>query len=165
MAPAPSTGRRPAHSLAALAVSLALAFAVAAIGGWVTAGSVSSWYPTLVKPPFNPPDWIFGPVWTALYALMALAAWRVWRADSPGRRPALRLYGLQLGLNLLWSVLFFGLHQPGWALIEIAVLFIAIAATGRTFLQIDRIAGLCFVPYGLWVAFAAALNASIWWLN
>ncbi len=165
MSPSPSSATGPVRSLAALAVSLALVFAVAGIGGWVTAGSVSSWYPTLVKPAFNPPNWIFGPVWTTLYALMGFAAWRVWRALGTVRGHALALYGLQLALNLMWSVLFFGLHRTGWALAEIAILFASIVATGLAFRRIDAIAGLCFVPYALWVAFAALLNASIWWLN
>ena len=151
--------------IAGLAASLAVAFAVAGIGGWVTAGSVSSWYPTLTKPSFNPPAWIFGPVWTALYALMAIAAWRVWRKLRTVRHGALRLYGAQLALNLLWSFLFFGAHQIGWALIEIALLFAAIIATMIAFGRIDRAAGFCFAPYAAWVAFAAVLNAEIWRLN
>jgi len=148
-----------------LLLSLALTFAVAAIGGWVTAGSVSTWYPTLVKPSFNPPDWIFGPVWTALYASMAVAAWRVWSRLGTLRHRALAFYGVQLALNLLWSVLFFGAHQIGWALIEIAVLLAAIAGTMIAFWRIDRLAGLALVPYGAWVAFAGVLNAAIWRLN
>ena len=148
-----------------LVSSLALAFAVAAIGGWVTAGSVSTWYPTLAKPGFNPPDWIFGPVWTALYALMAVAAWRVWRTLGTVRNRALVLYGAQLALNLLWSILFFGAHRIGHALIEIAILFAAIIATTIAFWRIDRPAGLCLMPYAAWVGFAALLNAAIWRLN
>ena len=155
----------PLQDLTGLAVSLALAFGVAAVGGWVTAGSVTSWYPTLAKPSFNPPDWVFGPVWTALYTLMAVAAWRVWRKTGPLRQRALALYGTQLALNLLWSTLFFGLNWIGAALIEIVLLLAAIVATGRAFRSIDRLAGLCFVPYAAWVAFALVLNAAIWRLN
>lgn len=161
MAPAPTFASR----LTSLAVSLALAFAVAAIGGWVTAGSVTDWYPTLAKPAFNPPNWVFGPVWTVLYALMAVAAWRIWQATGPLRRLALGLYGVQLALNLSWSVLFFGLHRIGAALADIAILLMMILATMRLFARIDRPAGLCFVPYAAWVAFAGLLNASIWTLN
>jgi len=135
------------------------------LGGWVTAGSVSSWYPTLAKPLFNPPDWVFAPVWTTLYALMALAAWRVWRKTGALKRRALALYGVQLALNLLWSILFFGLHWIGAALMEIALLLGTIAATGLAFRRIDRLAGLCFAPYAAWVAFALVLNAAIWRLN
>ena len=164
----PETPRIPPSglgSIAALAVSLTLVFAVGGIGGWVTAGSVTSWYPTLTKPPFNPPDWVFGPVWTTLYVLMAFAAWRVWRNLGTLRHRAFALYGLQLALNLLWSLLFFGAHWPGAALLDIAALLAALIATLVAFGRIDRVAGLCLVPYALWVGFAAALNASIWWLN
>ena len=153
------------QNLTGLVLSLALAFAVSAIGGWVTAGSVSTWYPTLAKPGFNPPDWIFGPVWTALYALMAVAAWRVWRTLGTVRNRALVLYGVQLALNLLWSILFFGAHRAGWALIEITLLFAAIIATMIAFWRIDRPAGFCLLPYAAWVGFAALLNAAIWRLN
>ena len=153
------------QNLTGLVLSLALAFAVSAIGGWVTAGSVSTWYPTLAKPGFNPPDWIFGPVWSALYALMAVAAWRVWRTLGTVRNRALVLYGAQLALNLLWSILFFGAHRADWALIEIALLFAAIIATTIAFWRIDRPAAFCLVPYAAWVGFAAVLNAAIWWLN
>lgn len=148
-----------------LALSLALVFSVAAIGGRVTAGSVETWYPTLAKPAFNPPDWVFAPVWTTLYALMAIAAWRVWRVADTIKQRALTLYGAQLALNLLWSVLFFGWHWIGAALIDIALLLAVIGATGFAFWRADRFAGLCLAPYAAWVAFAAVLNAAIWRLN
>ena len=154
------------RDLGALAGFVLLCFAVAGLGGLATSGGVETWYPTLVKPSFNPPDWIFGPVWTMLYLLMAIAAWRVWRRPPSGpRSAALTAFGLQLALNLAWSVLFFGLHLPGAALIEIVFLLGAIAWTARLFLRQDRLAGVLFVPYLLWVAFAALLNASIWLLN
>lgn len=147
-------------------VSLAAAFAVAALGGLATASSVDTWYATLQKPGFNPPNTVFAPVWTTLYALMAIAAWRVWRAASGAtRRRATALYAAQLALNLGWSLIFFGLRQPGLALVEIALLFAAVVLTGLTFWRIDRPAGLLFVPYAAWVAFAALLNFEIWRLN
>lgn len=152
-------------SVIGLVTSLGLTLAVGAIGGWVTAGSVSDWYPTLVKPGFNPPNWVFGPVWTTLYVLMGLAAWRGWRALGTLRHRGFALYGGQLALNLLWSILFFGLHQIGWALVDLIVLFVALVATGRAFVRIDRPAGWCFVPYALWVGYAGVLNAALWWLN
>ena len=161
----PTKEPSPLHKITGLMLSLALAFGVAAIGGWVTAGSVSTWYPGLAKPSLNPPDWIFGPVWTALYALMAVAAWRVWWSLGTLRHRALAFYGVQLALNLLWSILFFGAHRIGWALIEIAILLAAIAATTIAFWRIDRLAGLSFTPYVAWVAFAGMLNAAIWRLN
>ena len=159
--------RKPgfAADLAGLVISLGLTLAIGAIGGWVTAGSVAAWYPTLAKPSFNPPNWVFGPVWTTLYVLMGFAAWRVWRALGTLRHRAFALYGVQLALNLLWSILFFGLHRTGWALVELVALFAALAATGYSFARIDRPAGWCFVPYGLWVGYAGLLNAALWHLN
>ncbi|MDB5531921.1 MAG: tryptophan-rich sensory protein [Hyphomicrobiales bacterium] len=149
-----------------LIVFLAVSLAVSVVGGFITASSVSTWYPTLQKPPFNPPNWIFGPVWTTLYILMAIAGWRVWwlQRQSVFASP-IGLYCVQLGLNLLWSLLFFGLHTIGWALVDILALLATIMITTVVFWRIDRIAGLLFVPYLAWVAFASLLNASIWWLN
>jgi tryptophan-rich sensory protein len=154
-----------AISLVGLAISLALTLGVGAIGGWVTTGSVSTWYAALVKPGFNPPDWVFGPVWTTLYVLMGFAAWRVWRAVKTLRHKAFALYSAQLGLNLLWSILFFGLHRIGLAMADLIALLAALLATGVSFARIDRIAGWCFVPYALWVGYAGVLNAALWWLN
>lgn len=164
---APSPHRAPGRGWLSAAVSVGLALAVGAVGGLATASSVTSWYPGLEKPAFNPPNAVFGPVWTMLYVLMALAAWRVWRAGATGRlrRTALILYGVQLALNLGWSLLFFGLRQPGLALGEIVVLFAALLATGVAFFRVDRPAGLMMIPYGAWVAFATVLNFEIWRLN
>ena len=148
----------------ALAAFLAVCFAVAGIGGAVTATSVDTWYPTLAKPAFTPPDRLFGPVWTVLYAMMALAAWLVWRQVG-WQASALLLFFAQLALNLLWSVLFFGLQRVGLALVDIAVLVVLIALTTIAFWRIDRRAGLLFVPYLLWVAYASALNGAIWRMN
>jgi len=141
-------------------------FAAAAAGSVATAASVQEWYPLLNKPAWNPPAWIFGPVWTLLYALMSIAAWRVWRREGqPGARLALALFFVQLGLNALWSVLFFGLRAPGLALIEILVLWSCLAWLQCAFWRIDRLAGWLWLPYLLWVSFATVLNASLWWLN
>ena len=145
---------------------LALCLAVSALGGAVTATSVGTWYQSLAKPAFNPPDWIFAPVWTALYFFMALAAWRVWRQG--GLRPALpalMLFAVQLALNLCWSIVFFGMRAIGAALIEITVLLFAILVTTVVFWRRDRIAGILFVPYAAWVGFATVLNAALWRLN
>ena len=152
---------------AALCVSLAVCFTAAGLGGLATATSVGNWYPQLAKPPFNPPAWLFAPVWNTLFALMAVAAWRIHdRApDAPARRAALALFGGQLVANVLWSVLFFGLRQPGAALLWILVLEVLIVATLAMFWRLDRVAGALLVPYALWVAFAIALNGAIWWLN
>ena len=161
-----SAGPNLRRDLAVLAGFVLLCFAVAGTGGLATASGVDTWYPTLVKPAFNPPDWIFGPVWTVLYLMMAIAAWRVWRRPpSEQRSVALAVFGLQLALNLAWSVLFFGLQSPGAALVEIVLLLGAIAGTTYLFWRQERLAGLLFVPYLLWVAFATLLNVSIWLLN
>lgn len=154
-----------ARSAAALALFLVACFAVSAIGGAVTAPEIDGWYRTLPKPWFTPPDGVFAPVWTVLYAAMAVAAWRVWRrAGLAGAPGAFLLFAVQLALNLGWSLLFFGLHAVGAALLEISVLLAAVVATGVAFHRVDRTAGLLIVPYAAWVAYAAALNAGIWGL-
>ncbi len=125
-----------------------------------------AWYAELVKPAWSPPPWLFGPVWTLLYLLMATAAWLVWREGGWGRqRAALQLYGIQLVLNAAWTPVFFGLRQTGAALVLIVVLWLAIAATARAFGRVRPAAGWLLGPYLAWVGFAAVLNASIWWLN
>jgi benzodiazapine receptor len=126
----------------------------------------AAWYQTLAKPPFNPPDWVFAPVWTILYVMIAIAGWRVWRkAGIAGAKRPLAAYGLQLVLNFGWSVLFFGVQRTGWALAEVVVLLVVIVATWWLFRPIDKPAAFLFVPYGLWVAFATVLNLSIVILN
>lgn len=145
---------------------LLVCFAVAAAGGAVTATSVNDWYQTLAKPGFTPPDWLFAPVWTLLYGLMAVAGWRVWRTSGfPAARRPLIAFVIQLALNLGWSVLFFGLNLIGAALVEMSLLLAAVVVTGVLFAQRDRIAGLLFVPYAAWVGFALALNTAIWLQN
>jgi tryptophan-rich sensory protein len=158
--------RRPGRDIMALCGFLFLCLAVSGIGGAITATSVGAWYQTLVKPPFNPPDWVFAPVWTVLYCLMAVAAWRVWRRPDHGRTErALAVFVLQLVLNLLWSFLFFGLQRIGLALVEIGFLLLVLVVNTHLFWRVDRWAGLLFVPYVAWVAFASLLNGAIWWLN
>ena len=153
------------RSAAGLAASLAAVSATAGIGGAATASSVKTWYPTLDRPSWRPPDEAFGPVWTVLYAANAVSAWLVWRADPAGSRPALKLYGAQLALNAAWPLLFFGLKRPGVALVEIALLWVAIAATVATFARRHRVAALLLVPYLLWVTFAMVLNRELWRRN
>ncbi|MGW8270775.1 MAG: TspO/MBR family protein [Burkholderiales bacterium] len=152
-----------------LAGFLALCFAVAAAGGAITATSVGGWYQGLAKPWFNPPDWVFGPVWTLLYAMIALAGWRVWRLRGWGAQgrfePALLVWALQLALNLCWSFVFFGARMIGAALVEIVVLLAAIGVTLRLFARIERLAAWLLAPYAAWVAFATLLNAALWRLN
>lgn len=145
----------------ALAISVLLVAAVAFFGSQFEAGA---WYDSLAKPAWTAPDWLFGPAWTILYALMALAAWKVWiavrRIDF-----ALVVYGVQLVLNGLWSYLYFGLQRPDLAFIDIIALWFAIVATIVLFRRRDRLAGALLVPYLLWVTYAMALNGTIWYLN
>lgn len=149
-----------------LGLSVALAFAAAGIGGLATAPNVDGWYRALEKPSWTPPGWLFGPVWTALYLAMAVAAWWVWtRGEGAARRRALGLYLAQLATNALWSPVFFAWHRPGWALVVILVLLVLVAATTAAFFRIGRLAGWLLVPYLAWVAFATVLNHGIWRLN
>ena len=152
--------------LIALAFFVALCLGIGALGASVVATSVDTWYAALAKPPFTPPDRVFGPVWSVLYVLMAIAAWRVWRAaDRDTRRGPLTLFALQLALTLGWTVVFFGLQKIGAALATIVVLDVGVVVTTLAFRSIDRWAGLLMVPYLAWVAFATVLNIAIWRLN
>ena len=152
--------------LIALAFFVALCLGIGALGAAVVATSVDTWYADLAKPSFTPPDRVFGPVWTVLYVLMAIAAWRVWRAaDRDTRRGPLTLFALQLALTLGWTVVFFGLQKIGAALATIVVLDVGVVVTTLAFRPIDRWAGLLMVPYLAWVAFATVLNIAIWRLN
>jgi tryptophan-rich sensory protein len=149
-----------------LFVFLAACLGTQAVGWLLAAASVGDWYQTLKKPAWTPPDWVFGPVWTVLFVLMALAAWLVWRrAGWTASRPALGLYAVQLVLNATWSGLFFLLRSPGAAFGEILVLWCAIAATLTSFGRISPLAAGLLTPYLLWVTYAAALNAAIWRMN
>jgi len=149
-----------------LSVFLAACLAVAGFGGMVTRTSVGDWYVALRKPTWTPPAWLFGPVWSVLYATMAVAAWLVWARPGPRRpRTALAAFGVQLALNAGWTGLFFGLRQPGWALAEVVVLWAAIGATVVLFWRVRAAWGAVMLPYWAWVTFASALNFAIWRLN
>ena len=154
------------------AVKIAIALVICLMVGYsasiVTRPSVETWYPTLIKPPFNPPNWIFMPVWTLLYIFMAVAAGLVWdkiKEQKETVKMALGFFIIQLTLNAIWSYLFFELKNPMLALIEIVLLWLMIYETYLKFIKINKIAGYLLIPYMVWVAFAAVLNASIWWLN
>ena len=150
----------------AFVLLVGLCLGVGGLGGAVTAESVTTWYTTLNKPTFNPPNWIFGPVWTALYILMGIAAWRVWRAaDRDTARGPLAVFALQLAVNLGWSVAFFGLRNPGLAVIVILALDLLVLATALMFRRIDRLAAWLLVPYLAWISFATVLNTTIWRIN
>ncbi len=153
-------------SIAGLILFLFVCLGIGAIGSWVTAGSVNSWYPTLRKPSFNPPNWVFAPVWTTLYVLMAIAAWCIWRrTEGSTLRSALLLFGLQLALNLGWSVAFFGFRSIGGAMIVIVALDVSVLAVAGIFGRLDRLAAWLLAPYLLWIFFATALNVALWRLN
>ena len=153
----------PVRSFAALAGWVVLSFAVAAVASLATPGE---WYAGLRKPAWNPPNWLFGPVWTALYTMMAFAAWLVWhRGGWAEQARPLGTYLLQLGLNGLWSWIFFGWHRPGLAFAEILALWVTILLAIRAFAPVSRPAAWLLVPYLAWVTFAAALNLALWRLN
>lgn len=155
-----------ARQVASLIGFIAVCFTAAGLGAAATATSVGGWYQTLAKPGWNPPDWLFGPVWTALYFLMAVAGWLVWRRGGwTPARGTLGLFGLQLLLNAGWSAIFFGLRSPGFAFLEIVVLWLAIAATATGFRSKSSMAALLLVPYLAWTSFAVVLNLAIWSLN
>jgi tryptophan-rich sensory protein len=147
------------------ALSLIL-FLLLTVGGGLLMGSITvtgGWYESLAKPPFNPPNWLFPPVWTALYVLIAIAGWRVWERDRTSA--AMKLWWVQLALNLLWTPVYFGAHRIGLAFLVIALLLLVILAFIRDRWTPDRTAAALFLPYAAWVGFATLLNAAIWWLN
>lgn len=153
-------------------IATAAAFAVVivalgALSGTAGAGGDSAWFQSLDKPVFNPPSWVFGPVWTVLYVLMGIAAFLVLREGLDRRdvRLALGLFVVQLGLNLTWTPVFFGAQELGWALVVIVAMLIAIAATIWRFFAVRRLAGWLLMPYIAWVSFATVLNASLWAMN
>ena len=152
------------NAWAALAAFVVLCLAAGGLGGWATAQPVIDWYPTLVRPSWNPPAWVFAPVWTTLYVMMAVAAWLVWR-NGPSAKSALQLFIVQLALNVAWSFIFFGAHNPGLAFAEIILLLAAILATTRAFFRHATPAGLLMLPYIAWVSFASVLNFTVWRLN
>ena len=141
-------------------------FIVVTVGGGLLIGATNTpgaWYAALNKPPFTPPDWLFAPVWTILYLAVAVAGWRIWEKRATGG--AMTAWWVQLGLNFLWTPVFFTVQAIGWALAIILALLVAIAAFVLLAWDRDRPAALLFLPYAAWVAFATLLTASVWWLN
>lgn len=145
---------------------LGLCLGIGGLGAATTVQEIPGWYRSLTKPGWNPPDAVFGPVWTVLYCMMGTSAWLIWAGTdrATARRP-LAVFGVQLILNAAWSWIFFGCHQPGWALAEIVLLWMAIVATIRSFWPISPLAAGLLIPYLGWVSFATILNAAIWRLN
>jgi translocator protein len=151
-----------------IATVVATCLVIGYFSGMETRESITTWYPTLVKPIFNPPNWLFGPVWTLLYIMMGVAGGMIWNRlefDEKNVKKAFVFFIIQLTLNALWSYLFFGLHNPLLALIEIVLLWLMIYETYNQFKKIEPFAGILLIPYLSWVSFATVLNGSIWWLN
>lgn len=159
--------RSTLSAVGGLILWIGICFFVAWTGAQVSPGIASSeWYDALNKPSWNPPNWLFGPVWTLLYTLMGIAVWRVWnKFGFRYAKMALITFLIQLILNGMWSQLFFGIQTPGWAFLEIFFLIAAILATIMLFSKKDKTAAWLMAPYILWVSFAAVLNGTIWWMN
>lgn len=158
--------RRHIADIAALVLFVALCLGIGALGAAVVETGPDSWYAGLAKPSFNPPNAVFGPVWTVLYVMMGVAAWRVWRAaDRDTTRGPLTLFALQLALNLGWTVVFFGLQKTGSSVATIVVLDVAVLVTTLAFHTVDRVAAWLLYPYCAWIAFATVLTIAIWRLN
>lgn len=154
-----------ARNWISLVIFIVVCLGIGGLGAMATTPEIDGWYRTIEKPTWNPPDWIFGPVWTTLYILMAIAGWRVWTMSNTKRTLPMSLFAIQLLLNLAWSFIFFAKHQPGWAFVEIIVLWLAITATMLTFFQRSKLAGALLIPYWAWVSFASVLNFTIWRMN
>ena len=152
---------------AKLIISVLIPLCAGLIGSVFTIRSIPTWYATLMKPDLSPPGWIFAPVWTALYVLMGIAAFLVWRKglEHKGVKAALIVFGIQLFLNTIWSIIFFGLQNPFWAFIDIIALWLAIIANIIYFRRISYTCAFLLLPYLIWVSFASYLNYSIWTLN
>lgn len=158
--------RSPGVQALGLTISVVICFGAALIGNLATIPQIPTWYSGIAKPAWTPPDWVFGPVWSLLYAMMAVSAWLVWRKfDGRTTRIPLIWFGTQLFLNSVWSVLFFGMQKPAWSMVEVFFLWLAILMTIRAFWALSRWASLLLVPYLLWVSFASILNVAIWQLN
>lgn len=148
-------------------LSIIITLGIGFSGSFFTITGTGSWYQQITKPSWNPPNWIFGPVWTTLYVLMGIALYLVWKAErrEKTKKIALLLFSTQLVFNFFWSLIFFGQHQIGWAFVEIIALFILILLTILSFAKINKTAAWLMVPYISWVSFAAILNYTIWQLN
>jgi tryptophan-rich sensory protein len=148
-----------------LGILVGLTLFVGGLGSFATASEIQGWYTTLQKPDFNPPNWVFGPVWTTLYILMAVSLWLIWRAPSPLSDLTKKTWFVMLALNSAWSLLFFRGHSPGLALIDIGLYLVALSALIKLLSQQSRLAAWLQLPHLLWVSYAAVLNATIWLLN
>lgn len=145
--------------------SIGICLCIGFLGGLAGSARNNSWFDALNKPSFNPPPWIFAPVWTFLYILMGISMWMVWKSDSTSRPQALILFSIQLALNFLWSIFFFRLHSPLIALLDILLLDFVVFATIRSFFQISKAASYLLLPYAAWLCFATVLNYAFLHLN
>jgi translocator protein len=150
-----------------LLLSIAIPVAVGATAGLFTSAEIPGWYQTIQKPSWNPPNWLFAPVWTSLYVMMGIALFLVWKSNVTDKvkKKAISLFAMQLALNFCWSFIFFNQHQIGWALVEIGVMWLFILLTIFAFARISKVAAWLLVPYVSWVSFATILNYTIWQLN
>ena len=150
-----------------LIISILIPVAVGAVSGFFTSSEIPGWYQTINKPTWNPPSWLFGPVWTTLYVMMGVALFLIWKSDASQsvKKTAIILFATQLVLNFFWSFIFFNQHQIGWAVVEIITMWIFILLTIFAFAPINKIAAWLLVPYISWVSFATILNYTIWQLN
>ena len=149
-----------------LIISIVLTVGLGSLGGIFTIAEIPNWYAGLNKPSFNPPNWIFGPVWTTLYCLMGISFYLIWKLPASSERTkGVRIFIIQFVLNFGWSIIFFSMHQLGWALVEIIAMWIFILLTILQFRKLSIPAAVLLIPYLLWVSFASILNGSIWQLN
>jgi benzodiazapine receptor len=149
-----------------LVISIVATVGLGSLGGIFTIAEIPNWYAGLNKPSFNPPNWIFGPMWTTLYVLMGISFYLIWKLPvSTTRTKAIRLFIIQFVLNFCWSIIFFSMHQIGWALLEIIAMWVFILLTIVQFRKLSILAAVLLIPYLLWVSFACILNGSIWQLN
>jgi translocator protein len=156
------------NNIVKLIIAIVIPLAVGGLSGFLTTSEIPGWYQTIIKPSWNPPSWIFAPVWTTLYILMGIALYLVWKnenVDSRIKRAAIILFAVQLILNFFWSLIFFKQHQIGWAFAEIMTMWIFIVLTIFAFAKVNNIAAWLLVPYISWVSFASILNYTIWKLN
>ncbi|MCC6563943.1 tryptophan-rich sensory protein [Candidatus Uhrbacteria bacterium] len=155
------------NDILTLALSIGVCLFAGIFGSIFTASEVPTWFATLVKPTWSPPAWVFGPVWTTLYVLMGVSAWMIWQKGWKRKdvKMALRVFAAQLVLNALWSLIFFGWHQLGWAFLEVVLLWVMILVTIVSFAKISRPAAWLLAPYLAWVTLASVLNFTIWQLN
>ena len=153
------------RSFAVLIFFIAACLAVGYLGSLATSYSLQNWYLGIRKPPLNPPNWVFAPVWSVLYIMMAIVGWRLWALRSARKNHLRILFVLQLIFNALWSLLFFGLRNPFFGLVDILLLWAILLFLTCTSWRADKISGLLLIPYFLWTSFAVYLNAALWWLN